>query len=118
MKLPEEPRKLKITLLVDAPGKKELVRVINYEIVPIPINDNFSDAIKLPNEGGLVEAFNNFVIDRSRRKKHSLAVNPAASLWWNWSPSSSTGSAIVDLSGSDISGIVSVYYGIRIRRIN
>ena len=110
MKLPEEPRKMKITLLVDAPGKKELIRVVTYEIVPEPINDNFSEAIKLPNEGGLVEAFNNFATIEPGEPKHSLAENRAASLWWNWSPSS-TGSAIVDLSGSDISGIVSIYYG-------
>ena len=110
MKLPEEPRKMKVTLLVDAPGKKELIRVVNYEIVPIPINDDFSDAIKLPNDGGLVEAFNNFATIEPGERKHSLTGNPAASLWWNWSPAKS-GQAIVDLSGSDISGVVSVYYG-------
>ena len=110
MKLPDQPRKLKVTLLVDAPGKEELIRVINYEIVPIPLNDNFSDAIKLPNEGGLVEAFNNFASIEVGERNHSQTENPAASLWWNWSPSSS-GRAIVDLSGSDIQGVVSVYYG-------
>ena len=116
MKLPEQARKLKITLLVDAPGKKELVRVINYEIVPIPLNDNFSDAIKLPNEGGLVEAFNNFATIEAGEGNHSQTENPAASLWWNWSPSSS-GRAIVDLSGSDIHGVVSVYYGAELNEL-
>lgn len=111
MKLPEEPRKMKVTLLVDAPGKKELIRVVNYEIVPVPVNDNFSNASKLPNDGGLVEAFNNFATIEPGEQNHSLAENPAASLWWNWSPSNS-GQAIVDLSGSDISGIVSIYYGV------
>ena len=110
MKLPDEPRKMKVTLLVDSPGKKELIRVVNYEIVPVPLNDNFSDAIKLNNEGGLVEAFNNFATIEPGEQKHSLAESPTASLWWNWSPAKS-GQAIVDLSGSDISGIVSIYYG-------
>ena len=110
MKLPEEARKMKVTLLVDAPGKKELIRVVNYKVVPVPENDDFKNAIKLDNDGGLVEAFNNFASIEPGEQKHSLTEDPAASLWWNWSPSKS-GKAIVDLSGSDISGVVSIYYG-------
>ena len=110
MKLPEEPRKMKVTLLVQAPGKNELIRVVNYNIVPYPANDNFQDAAKLSGEGGVVEAFNNFATIEPGEPVHSLSKNSAASLWWNWSPSS-TGRAIVDLSGSEIQGVISVYYG-------
>jgi len=117
MKLPEQPRKMKVTLLVDAPGKKELIRVVNYEIVPEPVNDNFLNATKLPNDGGLVEAFNNFATIEPGEPKHALAENPMSSLWWNWSPAKS-GRAIVDLSGSDIAGIVSVYYGSEMTDLN
>ena len=110
MKLPEEARKMKVTILVQAPGKKELIRVVNYQIVPQPENDNFINAEKLPNVGGLVEAFNNFGSIEAGEQKHALAENPEASLWWNWSPTQS-GQAIVDLSGSDINSLVAVYYG-------
>ena len=110
MKLPEEPRKMKITILVQSPGKKELIRVVNYQVVPDPVNDDFIDASKLSGAGGLVEAFNNFATIEPGEPVHSLSANPVGSLWWNWSPNKS-GKAIVDISGSDINGLVSVYYG-------
>ncbi|MAT10222.1 MAG: hypothetical protein CMM02_04355 [Rhodopirellula sp.] len=110
LKTPKEAGKMKITILVDAPGKKELVRVVNYEIVPDPLNDDFSNASKLSADGELIEAFNNFATIEPGEPSHSQVNTFAGSLWWNWSPSES-GLAIVDLSGSDISGLVSVYYG-------
>ena len=110
MKLPEEPRKMKVTILVQAPGKKELIRVVNYQVVPDPVNDDFINAAKLSGEGGLVEAFNNFATIEPGEPVHSLSSSPVGSLWWNWSPSKS-GQAIIDISGSDIDGLVAIYYG-------
>jgi|TARA_B110000116_G_scaffold96657_1_gene84346 subtilisin family serine protease len=110
MKLPEEPRKMKVTILVQAPGKKELIRVVNYRIVPDPVNDYFIDAAKLSGEGSLVEAFNNFATIEPGEPVHSLSISSVRSLWWNWSPSKS-GKAIIDISGSDINGLIAVYYG-------
>ena len=115
--LPEEPRKIKITFLVTAPdrsrptGRKEdYLRVITYNIVPIPENDHFADAAKLSPVSGVVEAFNTFATMEVGEPKHALAAAPAGSLWWNWSPSES-GTMHVDISGSDIDGAVSIYYG-------
>ena len=110
MKLPEEPRKMKVTILVQAPGKKELIRVVNYQVVPDPLNDDFVDAAKLPGVGGLAEAFNNFATIEPGEPLHSLSGGSEGSLWWNWSPNKS-GKAIIDISGSDIDGLVAVYYG-------
>ena len=110
LKTPKEAGKMKMTILVDAPGKKELVRVVNYEVVPVPLNDDFINASKLSGDGELVEAFNNFATIEPGEPTHSLVNTFEGSLWWNWSPSVS-GKAIVDISGSDISGLVSVYYG-------
>ncbi len=110
IKTPKEAGKMKMTILVDAPGKKELIRVVNYEIVPDPLNDDFINASKLSGDGELVEAFNNFATTEPGEPSHSLINTFAGSLWWNWSPSVS-GKAIVDISGSDIDGLVSVYYG-------
>ena len=87
---------MKMTILVDAPGKKELVRVVNYEIVPDPLNDDFINASKLSGDGELVEAFNNFATTEPGEPSHSLINTFAGSLWWNWSPSVS-GKAIVDI---------------------
>jgi hypothetical protein len=110
MKLPEEARKMKVSILVQAPGKNDFIRVVNYQVVPDPVNDDFIDASKLSGVGGIVEAFNNFASIEAGEQKHSLSEKPAASLWWNWSPNKS-GKAIIDISGSDINGLVSVYYG-------
>ena len=108
--LPEEPRKLKITFLVTAPDKEDYLRVITYDIVAVPENDHFADAAKLPPVSGVVESFNTFATTEVGEPKHALAKSPAGSLWWNWSPSES-GTMHVDISGSDIDGAVSVYYG-------
>ena len=108
--LPEEPRKMRLTLVVTAPDKEDYLRVVKYDIVPIPENDNFADAAKLAPVGGVVEAFNTFATMEAGEPKHALSSAPGRSLWWNWSPSES-GTLHVDISGSDIDGVVSVYYG-------
>ena len=108
--LPEEPRKLKLTLIVTAPGKQEYVKVLKYDIVPIPENDNFNNAYKLSPEGEVVEAFNTFATIEKGEKNHAKAINSVASLWWNWSPASD-GLMHVDVSGSEIDAALAVYYG-------
>ena len=108
--LPEEPRKMRLTLVVTAPDKEDYLRVVKYDIVPIPENDNFADAAKLAPVGGVVEAFNTFATMEAGEPRHAKSSAPAGSLWWNWSPSES-GTLHVDISGSDIDGVVSVYYG-------
>jgi len=108
--LPEEPRKMRLTLVVTAPDKEDYLRVVKYDIVPIPENDNFADAAKLAPVGGVLEAFNTFATMEAGEPKHALTSAPGGSLWWNWSPSES-GTMYVDISGSDIDGVVSVYYG-------
>lgn len=108
--LPEEPRKMRLTLVVTAPDKEDYLRVVKYDIVPVPENDQFADAAKLAPVGGVVEAFNTFATMEAGEPKHGLTSAPSGSLWWNWSPSES-GTLHVDISGSDIDGVVSVYYG-------
>jgi hypothetical protein len=108
--LPEQPRKMRLTLVVTAPDKEDYLRVVKYDIVPIPENDNFADAAKLAPGGGVVEAFNTFATMEAGEPKHGLTSAPGGSLWWNWSPSES-GTMHVDISGSDIDGVVAVYYG-------
>ena len=58
----------------------------------------------------MVEAFNTFATMEAGEPKHGLTSAPGGSLWWNWSPSES-GTMHVDISGSDIDGVVAVYYG-------
>jgi subtilisin family serine protease len=108
--LPEEPRKLKLTLVVTAPGKEDFLRVVKYDIVPVPENDNFANAAKLPPSGDVLEAFNTFATIENGEPSHAKTQAPEGSLWWNWSPAES-GTMHVDISGSDIDGVVSVYYG-------
>ena len=108
--LPEQPRKMRLTLVVTAPDKEDYLRVVKYDIVPIPENDNFADAAKLAPGGGVVEAFNTFATMEAGEPKHGMTSAPGGSLWWNWSPSES-GTMHVDISGSDIDGVLSVYYG-------
>ncbi len=108
--LPKEPRKMRLTLVVTAPDKEDYLRVVKYDIVPVPENDQFADATKLAPVGGVVEAFNTFATMEAGEPRHANSSAPAGSLWWNWSPSES-GIMHVDISGSDIEGVVSVYYG-------
>ena len=108
--LPEEPRKMRLTLVITAPNKEEYLRVVKYDIVPVPENDHFADAAKLPPLGGVVEAFNTFATMENGEPKHSGLTSLEGSLWWNWSPAES-GTLHLDISGSDIQGVLSVYYG-------
>ena len=108
--LPEEPRKMRLTLVITAPNKQEYLRVVKYDIVPVPKNDHFADAAKLPPLGGVVEAFNSFATMENSEPKHGGLTSLEGSLWWNWSPAES-GTLHLDISGSDIQGALSVYYG-------
>jgi hypothetical protein len=46
----------------------------------------------------------------NREPKHGGLTSLEGSLWWNWSPAES-GTLHLDISGSDIQGVLSVYYG-------
>ncbi|MDP7013642.1 MAG: S8 family serine peptidase, partial [Verrucomicrobiota bacterium] len=108
--LPEQPRKMRVTFVVTAPEKEDYLRVVKYDIVPEPENDFFATAAKLAPGGEVVEAFNTFATMEAGEPRHAKANVLAGSLWWNWSPSES-GTLHLDISGSDIKGAVSVYYG-------
>ena len=72
--------------------------MVKYDIVPVPENDHFADAAKLPPLGGVVEAFNTFATMENSEPKHGDLTSLQGSLWWNWSPAES-GTLHLDISG-------------------
>ena len=108
--LPEKGGKLKMTLIITAPNKQEYIRVIRYDVVPIPDNDHFSNAAKITGFGGTVEGFNTFATVEADEPVHAESPDQAGSLWWNWSPPVD-GRMYADIAGCDIDATIAVYVG-------
>ena len=108
--VPNVARKMSMTLLVSAPKKTDFARVIKYDLVPIPENDNFENGAKIFKSAELHPAYNIFATLQDNEPYHAGGLDQVGSLWWNWSPSE-TGRLIVDATGSDIDPLIAVYSG-------
>ena len=58
--VPNVARKMSMTLLVSAPKKTDFARVIKYDLVPIPENDDFENGAKIFKSAELHPAYNIF----------------------------------------------------------
>ena len=108
--IPNVARKMSLTLLVSAPKKIAYAKVIKYDLVPIPENDNFENGKKILKSVELHPAFNTFATLQDNEPFHAGGIDQVGSLWWNLSPSE-TGRVIVDTNGSDIDALIEVYSG-------
>ena len=108
--IPNVARKMSLTLLVSAPKKVDYAKVIKYDVVPIPENDDFENGMKIFKSVELHPAFNTFATLQEGEPFHAGGIDQVASLWWNLSPSE-TGRIIVDTTGSDIDPLIAVYTG-------
>ena len=110
IQLPKNGGRMKLTLLVEAPEKQPYLRVVNYDVVPVPEKDNFDDAYKISGASGIVEGFNNFATVEADEPDHAESPGQAGSLWWNWSPPEN-GMMYADVAGSDGERVLAVYVG-------
>lgn len=108
--LPRLGGRMKVTYMVEAPEKQPYMRVVHYDVVPVPENDDYADAYKITGFGDVVEGYNIFATLESDEMIHAKSPNQAGSLWWNWSPSAD-GKMYADVAGSDGETVIAVYVG-------
>ena len=108
--LPKKGGKMKMSLMVEAPDKQPYLRVVNYDVVPIPENDNFANAYKITGFDDVAEGFNTFATLEASEPNHAKSLGQAGSLWWNWSPPAD-GMLYADAAGSDGEMVLAVYVG-------
>jgi hypothetical protein len=101
---------LTLQFLVTAPGKTNSTNFVTYTVAPIPANDYFANATKAPVAGALYLANNKYATMETGEPRHAGLLGTAGSLWWNWTPASST-NVLLDTSGSDIDTVLAVYTG-------
>lgn len=89
---------------------------VRYIIVPRPPNDNFTNAFKIPNEGGLIIATNTYASLQAGEPRHAGVATADTSVWWNWSAPDKT-NVLIDLAGSDWPAVLAVYRGDTVDRL-
>ncbi len=108
--VPNSTNDLTLSFLITAPGKTNSTNIITYSVVPTPVNDYFTNATKVPPAGAVYLANNRFATLESKEPAHAGVTSDAGSLWWNWSPTTST-NVFIDTTGSEIDTVVAVYTG-------
>jgi hypothetical protein len=99
---------LRLTLIVTAPGKEPSTNIVNYSIISLPTNDNFTNAVKVAATGGNFLSNNRFATMEPSEPTHAGVSLAAASLWWRFT-SPITTNVLVDTAGSTFNSIVAVY---------
>ena len=105
--------------LPDPPPPPQIVTATNtvrYVVVPRPANDNFTNAFKIPGEGAVITATNNYASLEPGEPMHAQVSTVAASVWWTWSPSFNT-NVLIDLAGSSFDPVLAVYTGVSVTNL-
>jgi len=97
-----------LTLVISAPEKETTTNLVSYVIVPIPTNDNFTNAAKVATSGGAFITNNKRATMELNEPLHAGVASVAASLWWNFTPAS-TGAVLIDTAGSTFNTVLAVY---------
>lgn len=97
-----------LTLVITAPGKDPSTNQVVYAIVPLPANDNFTNATKVIANGGSFITNNKRATTESGEPVHSGVASAAASLWWQFTPTNNA-TVLIDTAGSAADTIVAVY---------
>ena len=83
---------------------------VTYLAAVRPVNDNFTNALKIAAVGGVVLGTNAFATIEPAEPWHGGDPDVAASLWWTWSPATNN-SVFVDTGGSSFAPVLGVYLG-------
>ncbi len=97
-----------LTLTITAPGKDPSTNVVVYSIVPLPANDNFTNATKVLANGGSFLTNNKRATTEDSEPGHAGVESAAASLWWQFTPTNNA-TVLIDTAGSAADTIVAVY---------
>jgi Pro-kumamolisin, activation domain/Divergent InlB B-repeat domain len=100
---------LTMTVTANATNVVGATNVIYYHAVTM-LNDNFANATKVPVAGATYFSNNKFATLEVGEPPHDGITNDAASLWWSWTPSTST-NVFIDTIGSQINTVLAVYTG-------
>jgi len=95
---------------VTATGKKKTTITNYYAVVPGPANDMLANAAKVAAAGGSVTGNNKFGTLEPREPIHADNPGVSSSVWWDWSPRS-TGTVVVDTTGTAFDSVLAVYTG-------
>jgi hypothetical protein len=110
LQVPTNISSISLTLVISAPGKITTTNLVLYSVVPLPPNDNFTNALKVPSAGSVYLSNNKFATTEDGEPVHAKVPAEGASLWWNWSPASDA-NVLIDTAQSSFDTIVAVYTG-------
>jgi hypothetical protein len=108
--VPVNTNALTLTFTVTAPGKTNSTSVITFSVVPIPVNNSFTNSIIVASNGAAYLSNNKFASLEPDEPKHDADAMVGASLWWNWTPSGNT-NVLINTYGSAIDTVLAVYTG-------
>ena len=106
--LPTNTPSVTLTLVVSAPGKLTCTNVVTYEAVKPPVNDNFSNAIKVAAGGAIYYTRNSLATMETGEPAHGNVAKAAHSLWYNYTSATNT-TLVIDSGGSDFTAVLAVY---------
>ena len=81
-----------------------------YSIFPPPTNDAFANATVVPAGGASYQANNQSATLEPGEPEHAGDSSAAASLWWVWTPATST-NVLINTVGSAVDNVLAVYTG-------
>jgi hypothetical protein len=108
--VPASVTSLTMTVAANATNEIGATNVVYYSVVPIPSNDNFTNGTKVPAVGATYLSNNRFATLEPGEPAHDADAGDAASLWWQWTPSTAT-NVFIDTFGSKIDNVLAVYTG-------
>ena len=109
--VPSTTNNVTLEFVIKALDKTNSTPIVTYSVVPIPVNDHFANATKAPAAGALYLSNNKYATRETGEPAHAGLLGAGASLWWNWTPASST-NVLLDTSGSEIDTVLAVYTGV------
>lgn len=97
-----------VDVSVSAPEKENATSAVTYYIIPAPVNDEFSKAVKVPAAGASYFTSNRRASLQDKEPLHAGLGTASASLWYNYA-APQNGKILVDTGGSDFATVVAVY---------
>ncbi|MBI3415833.1 MAG: M36 family metallopeptidase [Verrucomicrobia bacterium] len=108
--VPTTTNTVTLTLIISAPEKDTSTNVVTYSIIPVPANDNFTNAIKVPTLGANYLSNNKVATTEPGEPRHAGLATAGASLWWVYSAPNDS-DLLIDTAGSGFDTVIAVYTG-------
>jgi hypothetical protein len=108
--VPASVTSLTMTVTASATNRISSTNVFFYNVVPVPSNDNFANATKVPSFGAVYHSNNRLATLEPGEPAHDGDASVAASLWWSWTPTATT-NVFIDTTGGRVDTVLAVYTG-------